>query len=147
MRPDPAIVLGVISASVAGQVPETPTPFGQQTLGIAALLSAMLAQDIDRAPARLAEEIRATRKILADAAPVIDDGGLSERISQALARDPLADLHVSALQAEDDLVRTLLVEVHARLEHIPGEAARALLERVWDELRESTRRRHIVTGI
>jgi hypothetical protein len=147
MRPDPAIVLGAIAGAVAQQVPEAPTPFGQQTLGIAAGLSMMLAQDIDRAPARLVDEYRATAAILRDAAPVIGDAALSARIDDALSRDILADLQVSALQAADDAIRALLVEVHARIEATPGNTAADINERIWHELQESTRRRHLVTGI
>jgi hypothetical protein len=140
-------VLGAIAAGVAGQLPDTPTPFGQQTLGIAAGLSMMLAQDIDRAPARLVDEHRATAAILRDAIAVIGDDALTARIEDALARDILADLHVSALQAEDDRVRELLVEVHARVEALNTAEALVLNERIWAELQESTRRRHLVTGI
>ena len=147
MRPDPATVLGAVAGAVAAQVPTTPTPFGQQTLGIAAGLSMMLAQDIDRAPARLVEEHRATAAILRDAIPQLGDAELAARIEDALAHDILADLHISALQAADDSVRALLVEVHAAVEAMPGDTAAALNERIWEELKESTRRRHLVTGI
>lgn len=147
MRPDPAAVLGAIAGAVAVEVPMAATPFGQQTLGIAAGLSMMLAQDIDRAPARCVDEYRATAAILRDAIPLLNDPGLAARIEEALALDILADLHVSALQACDDRVRALLVEVHARVESTPGDAAAAVNERIWAELQESTRRRHLVTGI
>ena len=147
MRPDPATVLGAVAGAVAAQVPTTATPFGQQTLGIAAGLSMMLAQDIDRAPARLVEEHRATAAILRDAIPQLGDAELAARIEDALAHDILADLHISALQAADDSVRALLVEVHAAVEAMPGDTAAALNERIWEELKESTRRRHLVTGI
>jgi len=147
MRPDPATVLGAVAGAVAAQVPTTSTPFGQQTLGIAAGLSMMLAQDIDRAPARLVEEHRATAAILRDAIPQLGDAELAARIEDALAHDILADLHISALQAADDSVRALLVEVHAAVEAMPGDTAAALNERIWEELKESTRRRHLVTGI
>lgn len=147
MRPDPATVLGAIAGAIAAELPTTPTPFGQQTLGIAASLSMMLAQDVDRAPARLVDEYRATAAILHDAVPLLDESELATRIGEALAHDVLADLHVSALQTADDTVRALLVEVHARVETMPGPEAAALNERIWEELKESTRRRHLVTGI
>lgn len=147
MRPDPATVLGAIAAAIAAEIPNTPTPFGQQTLGIAAGLAVMLAQDVDRAPARLVEECRTTAAILRDALPLLGGDELAGRIEDALAHDVLSDLRISALQAEDDRLRVLLVEVHARVETLPGEAAVAINDRIWDELRESTRRRHLVTGM
>ena len=147
MRPDPAMVLGAIAGAIAAELPTTPTPFGQQTLGIAASLSMMLAQDIDRAPARLVDEYRATAAILRDAVPLLDDPELAARSEAALSTDILADLHVSVLQAADDNLRSLLIEVHARVETMSGDAAATLNERIWEELKESTRRRHLVIGI
>lgn len=147
MRPDPAMVLGAIAGAIAAELPTTPTPFGQQTLGIAASLSMMLAQDIDRAPARLVDEYRATAAILRDAVPLLDDPELAARSEAALSIDILADLRVSVLQAADDNLRSLLIEVHARVETMSGDAAATLNERIWEELKESTRRRHLVIGI
>jgi len=39
------------------------------------------------------------------------------------------------------------VEVHAAIEETPGEEAREMEERIWEELRESTRRRHVEARI
>jgi len=54
---------------------------------------------------------------------------------------------VSTLQGINDRLRAILVDVHAAIEETPGEGARAMEERIWEELRESTRRRHVEARI
>jgi predicted DNA-binding ribbon-helix-helix protein len=50
---------------------------------------------------------------------------------------------VSALHERNRALRALLVRVHAHVERLDGDAARALEERIWTELVESTRRRQL----
>ncbi|MGI8925296.1 MAG: hypothetical protein ACR2HN_01455 [Tepidiformaceae bacterium] len=147
MRPDPVQVLyglaGVLTTEIAA---EMATPFGLQTVNGAAGILAMIAQEYDRAAARLAAENEAVAHLLRRAADSLPAGELAGR-ALAEAGSPLnEDLHVSRLQAENDRLRRALVEVHAAIESLPGEQARAMDEAIWDELRQSTRRRHLVMG-
>jgi hypothetical protein len=103
----------------------------------------MIGQEFDRAAARLVEENAAILAILARAQSSMDDAGLQDRISRELGEIPGQDLHVSALQAENDRLRALLIDVHAAVEGTDGAEAEALDRLIWDELRESTRRRHL----
>ena len=57
---------------------------------------------------------------------------------------PAADLHVTALQAENDDLRRVLIDVHAAVDGVEGDELEPLNRLIWDELRESTRRRHLV---
>ena len=147
MRPQPPQVLmgmaGVLMMQVA---PELQTPFAQQNIGSVAGILAMLAQDFDRAAARLAEENEAMVALFRRASTAVPTRPLQSRIVQEIAANPNADIHVSKLQAENDRLRRLLVEVHALVEPLPGAEAAAINEEIWDELRESTRRRHIMFG-
>jgi hypothetical protein len=77
---------------------------------------------------------------------VVGDPGLHERIDAAVGQAPARDLRISALQKENDALRALLIEVHAVVEALTGEDARAMNEAVWDEIRQSTRRRHLERG-
>jgi divalent metal cation (Fe/Co/Zn/Cd) transporter len=137
-----------MAGTLGGQImPELRTPFGQQTAGLSATLAVLLAQEFDRAASRLVEENIATSAILADAQPLLGSTDLQERIVSALNQPPTTDYRVSSLQTRNDELRKLLIEVHAGVESLPGDDARAMNERIWDELRESTRRRHLVSMV
>jgi hypothetical protein len=137
-----------MAGTLGGQImPELRTPFGQQTAGLSATLAVLLAQEFDRAASRLVEENIATSAILGDAQPLVTSTDLHERIASALSQPPTTDFRVSSLQARNDDLRKLLIEVHAGVESLPGDDARAMNERIWDELRESTRRRHLVSMV
>lgn len=146
MRPDPPRVLFAMAATLGGQVmPEVNTAFGQQSTGLAATLSALLAQEFDRAASRLVEENRAVAAILADAIPLVGDAKLADGISAAISQPPTTDFRVSALQARNDELRRLLIDVHRLVEAAAGTAAAQMNGRIWGELQESTRRRHLET--
>jgi hypothetical protein len=146
MRPDVTRVLNGVAMSLATEVmAEVKTPNGQQTVGLAAGLLMIAAQEFDRAAARLVEENAAVLAILARAQSAMEDPGLQDRIARELGQIPGQDLRVSALQAENDRLRALLIDVHATVEATGTAEARALDQLIWEELQESTRRRHLVT--
>jgi len=148
MRPDVPLVLNGIAGTLATQVlPEVRTPYGQQTVGLASQLCFMIAQEFDRAAARLVEEDAAILALFERSLPLLEEGPLRERIQQALGTVPGEDLRVSALQAENDRLRGLLTSLHAAVEAIESPEGEKLNELIWDELRESTRRRHLVSGL
>jgi hypothetical protein len=143
MRPDPPkVLMGVAVALMADVAPGLSAPFAMQSLGIAAGLLGMAAEEFDRAASRLVEEDRALVVLFERAAPVVASQGLASRLREAAARLVGVDLRVSALQRDNDVLRALLLELHVAIEAQPGADARALEEAIWDELRESTRRRH-----
>ncbi len=148
MRPDsPRVLFGVAAALMMQIMPEVRTPIAGQTVTLSAALLSMVAQEFDRAASRLVEENRAIRALLSDAHRVIADPSLRGRIEAEIA-DPIEhDFHVSALQAVNDRLRTLLIDVHVAVELAPGDAAANLNDRIWDELKESTRRRHLASGL
>ncbi len=140
MKPDAARVLQGVSLSLLTQVlPEVATPFGQQTTSVAAGLAAMVGEEFDRAADRLVAENGAVRTILRDAMPLLA-ADLQASVTRAL-RTSAAGYRVSALQAENDALRGALVDVHAAIDTIESDAARAIDGRIWEELVESTRRR------
>lgn len=144
MRPDAGRVLnGVAVALMTKVAPEIRTPFGQQLAGLSAVLLRVVATEFDRMADRLSVENGAVAAILSDAAAVLPDASLAVRAREAADAATAPDLRVSTLQAINDRLRAILVEVHAAIEETPGEEARAMEERIWEELRESTRRRHV----
>ncbi len=148
MRPDtPKVLFGIAGQLLVQIMPEVRTPIAGQTLTLSAALLSMVAQEFDRAASRLVEENRAVRTLLADARGVVGEPSLRSRIDAETADLQEHDFHVSALQAVNDRLRTLLTDVHAEIEATPGDVAANLNERIWDELKESTRRRHLASGL
>lgn len=147
MRPDADKVLRGIGMSLAMNVaPQMTTPFGRSTAQLAAYLSLVLASQVDGLANSLLEENRAIEALARAGAKVVADPGLRARLAAAGAGEELPDIRLSTLQAANDRLRGLLVDLHAAVEATPGDAARALEEQIWDELRESTRRRHVDPG-
>lgn len=146
MKPEPQRVLMVMAGALGMLIPEVATPFGQQTSMLSAALSMVLAQEWDRAASRLVEENVAVTGLLQRARLAIKDESLHARINEVADRIPATDLRISALQTENDGLRRLLVEVHAAVDGVDGDEPELLNRLIWDELRESTRRRHLVAA-
>lgn len=126
-------VLDSVASSLGDQVaPQVEgDPFLKETIRRAQALIAIvsLAGD-DAAAIRVAENAR-MREIFGKAAGVADDARYAEA---AASRDP--GLKISELDAETGRLRTLLVELHARLEDMDGVEAKALDREIWLALRD-----------
>ncbi|MCC7366470.1 MAG: hypothetical protein IT303_19085 [Dehalococcoidia bacterium] len=148
MRPPIPHTLQVVAGTLATQVlPEARTPFGQQAVGLAAQLCVLISQEFDRAVARLVEENGAVVALFARATDVVPAGELRDRLAAAAATPvPGPDLRVSALQVVNDDLRRMLIDLHAAVEQLATPEARALDAAIWDELRASTQRRHLMQG-
>jgi len=128
MTPTAPIVLNGIARTILMELaPQMGAGYAGQTLQLMGALAMMLAQEFDRAAARLVEENAALEALLADAGEPVDGRA--------------ASLRVSDLQARNRALRGRLVDLHARVEAQSGDAARAFEARIWDELRAATERR------
>lgn len=142
MNPTPPRVLQGMAANLLAEVlPCIQAPFGQQLVGIAAMLNMMVAEEFDRAAERLVTENRLVREILHDGRALLGEA-CPPTVTAALESPAAPTLRIPDLQAENSTLRAALIELHAAVEQAEGEAARALEERIWQELIESTRRRH-----
>ncbi len=91
------------------------------------------------------EENDALRTLFRDAAATVEAPGLAGRLGEAAAsRDE--SVRISSLDAANDALRALLIELHAELEERDDAASRALCERIWSELVRSTERRRLSLG-
>ena len=122
MTPDVAAVLAEL-AQLAGRYAAADAPPAERAanLGLTAALLHVAAEVWDGAAARLVEENRALRGLLAL-------GHADE------------DLRISALKAENDGLRAKLIEAHIAAE-AAGDGARQAA--IWAELRASTERRKL----
>jgi hypothetical protein len=147
MIPDIGTVLGGITRTLMFDIgPEVTSPYGSLTIQISAGLLSMIAQESDRAAARLSDENRALRDLLASAVAVVTENQLEADLAAAV-QAPESSLLVSDLRQENRVLRALLVRLHAHVEESTGPAARALDARVWQELIASVARRQLDLAI
>jgi hypothetical protein len=106
-------------------------------LGMALMI---LSDQLDSAVATLSSENDALREIFGSAATRVG-GELGERLS-ATGQGQGDDLRVHVLQAENDALRALLIELHAWVEEAGADAA-DLDDTIWAELSASTERRKV----
>ena len=141
MRPDVPIVLGGIAQALLADLPnDIRSPFGKSVASMAGTVTLVIAQEVDRLVDRLVIENEATAAILSDACAVLSEE-LADRVRLAVRDRTPRDLRVSTVQAINDTLRALLIEVHAEVEAAGTPAANAMNERIWAELAESIRRR------
>lgn len=146
MKPEPAHALERLMQALLGDVmPNVQPSYRQASVMANAMMVGAMREEIDRAAARRIEENAALRALYADAAPVVKDSALRERVAAA-ARSSDASLLVPALDESNRALRTLLIELHAHIEQLPGDAARRVDAAIWKELAASTERRKLGLG-
>ncbi|KRB52381.1 hypothetical protein ASE02_11905 [Phenylobacterium sp. Root700] len=125
----------IAGLAIRNTMPDVHPADRASSLGLSALLLSMAAEVWDGTAARLVEENRAVRALLARAGEV----GLD---FAALAAGDDADLRISSLQAGNDALRAALITLHAA-----AEAKGAALEAdIWAELVASTERRKMAAS-
>jgi hypothetical protein len=106
------------------------------------MLLGIVREEWDRAAARRVQENAALRALFRDALPVVSDTDLRRKLAAA-ADSADASLLVSELDAGNDALRALLIELHAHVETLETPGARALEDAIWRELVASTERRKL----
>jgi hypothetical protein len=111
----------------------------------AGILVGMSANWIDSAVERRVAENAALRALFADAASVVSEAALAQRLTQAAAsHDP--GLKISQLEIENGRLRKLLVQLHTAVELQATAAARQLDQRIWRLLSDMERARQPQRG-
>lgn len=143
MKPEVDFVLRSMMENLLTEVaPAVGDGYVRSNVEVIAGLMVAAAEEYDRAAHVRAEENEAMRRIFRSAAPSILDAGLRARLEAAAAeRD--TSLHVSDLNAANDRLRGLLIELHSLVETRDEGWARRANRAIWDELRESVNRRAI----
>jgi hypothetical protein len=113
--------------------PEIGDPFAAQMARLSCLLLKICANGVDDAAEVRVNENGAIRAILAEAAALVGDPPLAERLIEAGASsDP--GLKLTVLDSENHRLRGLLVLAQTALESQTGSAARLLDQRIWQLL-------------
>ncbi len=141
MTPDTRSIITDLAGRMAMVfAPDLRSPYVAGSAGLTAAVLMMVAEEGDRTAHRLVEENRAIRAILTGAGAAEPPADLAARL-RTLAAGADEDLHVSALQAANNALRSALTDLHAHVENRADEAAEALEAVIWSELVASTRRR------
>jgi hypothetical protein len=143
MIPDVASMLAGIARSVmlAGAAEEQ-SPYRAFSDQLLSALLMMIAQEFDRAAARLVEENDALMALFEQAQEAVRDDTLRSMLRE-VATVTTTSLLVSALRDRNRRLRDVLIRLHAHVENREDPAGRALDQRIWSELEASTRRRQL----
>ena len=109
------------------------TGFRANNAAMMANMFDMVAEEWDRAAARLVAENAAFRALLVR-------GGVAGDLGDD------SDLRVSALEAANEVLRAKLIELHAAVEERDDAEAKALDAAIWEALRDSVEGRRIASA-
>lgn len=129
-------VLNISAAQLMGAIaPQLPASYAQASASLTGFLLTFCAQDYENGADLRAKENADMRALFAELGPRVGDAALRAKLEAAAAgRD--ASLKISALDAANAELRTLLIALHETIE--PDAAANA---RVWAVLRAMADRR------
>jgi hypothetical protein len=117
----------VLGEKVIPAIPEESYAVGDA--GIAAMLTVMMAQEVDRAADRLIRDNAAMRALFGRAATLMS-GDLSARLPAAAASHD-ADYRISTLEAGNAALKTVLIDLHTAVEAHDSAEAEALDRDIW----------------
>lgn len=146
MKPDIDRFLEVAAINLMTQIaPSLPAGYQQSNANVMAMMLMAVREEFDRAAARRVEENRAVRRLFGDAAPVVQDAALRQRLETAAGGDD-ASFTISDLERGNAQLRGLLIELHTHVETLDSPQARAIEAAIWRELAASTERRRLMMG-
>jgi hypothetical protein len=133
MKPPIPAAVANLAALLRDDIAPNLTGFRAGNAGMMAAMFDMVAEEWDRAAARLVAENAAFRALL-------QRGGVTDDLGDD------SDLRVSALEAGNERLRALLTELHAKVETRGDAEARSLDAAIWDALRTSVENRRIASA-
>lgn len=134
-------ILKTVAATLATEhVPNASTDHERLGLVFSMFLLGAASEEFDRAAHRRVEENRALRKIFSESLSVIEEPNLRNQLREA-AETTEDDYRIPALDELNCALQETLIELHAHVETLEGEKARAVETTIWRELEEWTKRR------
>jgi len=144
MKPDADVMLAGFAGTMLMDI--APQLGGEYTLGSVGIISMsmlMVAQEVDRAADVRYQENVQMRALFAEAAKLIDDKNLAGRL-EAASTTKDESLRVRALDASNDALKKLLIELQAVAEVSKAPWAAGLEGKIWDFLLGSVEARRFV---
>jgi len=143
MKPEVDVVLQSMMTKLLTDVaPRIDDAYVRSNVEVMAGLLAAAAEEYDRAAEVRREENEAMRRIFRETAPSLPDTELRSRLERAAAESE-GSFRVRDLNAANDRLRSLLIELHACVEAREEDWARRANRAIWEELTASTKRRAI----
>jgi hypothetical protein len=126
---------GVIDTLGSRIAPTLGEGFGTEVMRLAGLVLAITTNSLDDAAALRVAENDSMRALFGDAASIVTDTSLAARL-RAAGDEPASGLKISELDAANDRLRGLLVDLHVHVEDLPGAPARTIESRIWRLLQQ-----------
>ena len=133
MKPSIPAAVANLAALLRDDIAPNLTGFRAGNAGMMAAMFDMVAEEWDRAAARLVAENATLRSLLVR-------GGVTGDLGDD------SDLRVSALEAGNEKLRALVTELHAAVEERSDAEAQSLEDAIWDALRISVESRRIASA-
>jgi hypothetical protein len=138
MKPTVPMVATELANRLRTDIMAELTGFRANDAAMGAQLLDMIAERWDSEAADLVAENRAFRSLVSRAAEELGDAQAAESAS-----GDDEDLRISSLERENDRLRAALIRVHTLAEQVDGDAPRALIDAIWDALRQSVAARRV----
>jgi hypothetical protein len=143
MKPEVDVVLRSMMTRLLLEVaPAVGDAYVRSNVEAMGALLAAAAEEFDRAAEVRVAENRSMREILRAATEHVPEGDLRSRLTVA-AEEREASLRIGDLNAVNDRLRALLIELQTLVEGSDEEWAHRIDRAIWAELRASARRRAI----
>ncbi len=133
MKPSIPAAVANLAALLRDDIAPNLTGFRAGNAGMMAAMFDMVAEEWDRAAARLVAENATLRSLLVR-------GGVTGDLGDD------SDLRVSALEAGNETLRALVTELHAAVEERGDAEAKTLENAIWEALRISVESRRIASA-
>lgn len=143
MRPQLPQVLGGFLQSISEDImPHIGTEYAQKEMEIILLSLMAAAEESDRGAEVRVRDNEDLRALFSRASKHLSDDTLKKRLSEAASTTD-ESLRVSDLDAANDKLLALLIELHERVENTDDDRARSTEAEIWEFLGTSTQRRAI----
>lgn len=143
MKPDIPVVLqhsfGKLLLEVA---PHITAEYAVGNTSVIGLMMFMSATEFERGAEVRAAENRTMRAIFDEAEGLVEDAGLQAKLAEA-AKGQETSLLMSDLDASNDALKGLLIELQAVIEETDSPQARALGARIWAFLSDAAEARKL----
>ena len=140
MKPDLGRVLQMNGMALLMEIgPKLGADYSSGSLNLMAMMLLVGADEYERGADVRALENRELKALFGDVAPEVGDVQLRGRLDGA-AGEAEGSLTISALDAENDRLKKLLIEMQADIEEQTGDKARAMERRIWQVIRAGLER-------
>ncbi len=143
MKPEVTTVMGGYVGTLFGSIlPHLNSEYSMGDTGLMAMSFMMMAQEFDRAADIRLQENEDMRVVFSHAADIIDNADLAGLLRKA-ASGVDASMRIHALNAANDELKAVLIELHAYVEHSKAHWAPELEMRIWSVICAGTERRKL----